>query len=441
MTSAARIVASCTLLVACDATGPRIAATRNDAPPAAVSPGDAPDAGAPSNGAALERDPGTRGSSPDAGCGASSPRSPVWRLGLGDVNVLAATSVATDDRGDAFVASTARGVVKLDPSGNIAWSKPFGELVAAGNSSVYVAGAFSDQTMLDECRLAPVDGTNVYLATLDTNGNVVRCTALGSGASGSVTGLAADPNGGAIVSGPGLGTVKLDPEGHVQWRQSPSGAVAVDTRGNALVTGALTGSAAFGDVTLVSAGGDDVFVAKLDTNGRYVFALRFGDAGTTQSGQGVTSDPAGDVLVSGVADGSIDFGDGAIEIASEACPSEGGCRLAGFVAKLDASGTTLWSRSLGSVRSLPGIASDSHGNVLSSGAYPGNAPPYRLPLLVEFDAAGNELRPPISPEADSTDIGAGYGVAFDHFGDAFWAMNVPPAPGATARSLLTKFGP
>lgn len=57
-------------------------------------------------------------------------------------------------------------------------------------------------------------------------------------------------------------------------------ALAVDNAGNILVGGSFYGTVdlGLGGGALVSAGGADVFLAKLDPNGEHVWSKRFGDA-------------------------------------------------------------------------------------------------------------------------------------------------------------------
>lgn len=363
----------------------------------------------------------------------------VWRQSFGERDALNPSSVATDPTGAAFIAWAAGGTSKVDPSGNVVWSKPFGSLVATDrDGNVYVAGTFAGTLDLGVCTLVALGGTDAYVAEIDPDGSVVGCTALGGRGDDAVTGLAVDSRGNAAVSGPGLGTVKVG-AGRILWSRELFGHVAVDSAGSVLVTGALTGSAVFGPETLESAGGEDIFVVKLDAEGNYLFSRRFGDAGITQHGDGITVDPWDNILVSGVLDGTADFGGGVVTVPARSCPSETWCEQAGFIAKFDPTGRYLWSRSRAPVRSLPGIASDSHGNVLVSGAYPGNAPPYHLPLLVEFDSDGNDLGQPAHFYTGSlTDAGVGHGVTFDRCDNALWSVSLPAAPSATARSFLAK---
>ena len=62
---------------------------------------------------------------------------------------------------------------------------------------------------------------------------------------------------------------------------------------------------------LTSAGGDDVFVAKLDADGQHLFSKRFGDGAGQQAFRAAAAGP-GDALIFGRFAGNIDFGSGPI---------------------------------------------------------------------------------------------------------------------------------
>jgi hypothetical protein len=376
-------------------------------------------------------------------CGAFPAGLEPWRRGLGEMDVSQWTSLAVDPENNPVASSEPGGTVKLDPLGRVKWTKAFGALVATGpDGHIHVAGTFKKTATPEGCSVtAATTETDAYVAEVDTDGTTLRCSSLGGATDAGLAGLSVDRNGDSIVSGPGLGTVKLDDTGHIVWRQALAGRVATDSHDNVLVAGALSGSAAFGEDTIESAGGDDALVAKLSPEGDFLFVLRFGDAGPDQRSEGVAVDPSDNILLSGVADGTIDFGDGPITTNPEDCPSETWCAQSGFVAKFDPMGNVLWSRSRFPVRSLPGIAADSHGNVIASGAYPGNAPPYRLPLLVEFDSAGNSVARMIPRISDVTDSGAGYGVSFDRCDNVLWAHAAPPVPATRLPSFLEKLAP
>ncbi|MBI4702640.1 MAG: hypothetical protein HY744_16080, partial [Deltaproteobacteria bacterium] len=86
-------------------------------------------------------------------------------------------------------------------------------------------------------------------------------------------------------------------------------AVAVDGAGNVFLASGFDGTVDFGGGPLVSAGNWDVFVAKLDQDGKHLWSKHFGDA-ESQWAYGVAVDTAGSVLVTGEFYGTVDFGGG-----------------------------------------------------------------------------------------------------------------------------------
>ena len=181
-----------------------------------------------------------------------------------------------------------------------------------------------------------------------------------------------DLGGGVLTSAGGddAFVAKLDPNGNHLWSlrfgdASAQGAtgVAVDAVGNVFVTGYFSGAVDFGGGALTSAGGQDVFVVRLDANGNHVWSRRFGNS-SNQAGAGVAVDPSGNVLLVGTFSGSIDFGGGSLT-------SAGSTDV--FVAQLDAAGVHSWSRIFGDASAQTGVAVavDGDGNVFATGAFSG----------------------------------------------------------------------
>ena len=74
---------------------------------------------------------------------------------------------------------------------------------------------------------------------------------------------------------------KLDPAGRFVWLRTIGGVgndhasqIAVSANGDVYATGSFRGMVDFGSTQLTSVGGDDIFVTKLDTNGNFQWALR-----------------------------------------------------------------------------------------------------------------------------------------------------------------------
>ncbi|WP_242516134.1 PE-PGRS family protein [Sorangium cellulosum] len=145
--------------------------------------------------------------------------------------------------------------------------------------------------------------------------------------------------------------VKLDAGGNHLWSKRFGDklhqyalAVATDASGNIVVAGELEGTIRFGtdpSSELTSAGLKDVFVAKLDAEGNHLWSKRYGDA-LDQYATAVAVTGEGDIVVLGLADGSINFG----EDPGTAMTSDGGSNV--VLARLDGNGNHLWSRRFGS---------------------------------------------------------------------------------------------
>ncbi|WP_437780842.1 hypothetical protein [Sorangium sp. So ce1097] len=165
--------------------------------------------------------------------------------------------------------------------------------------------------------------------------------------------------------------------------------IASDATGNYYVTGSFQGTVDFGAGPLTSAGGQDVFLLKLDPSGTLLWSKRFGTL-HTEIGGAVTVDGNGDVLLAGRYD---DGGTG-----QPTGLDFGGCSLPGplnsygmFVVKLDHDGNHIWSTGLENDSGLPTyftvkeMAVDALGNAYI--AYDVN----EHTRVTKLDTAGNTL--------------------------------------------------
>ena len=139
---------------------------------------------------------------------------------------------------------------------------------------------------------------------------------------------------------------KLDPNGNWLWVVQAGGTngnescwgrgIAVDGAGNAYVTGQFLSTVNFGSQTLTSAH-KDIFVAKLDTNGNWLWAVR-GGGSSPDDGYGIAVDGAGNAYVTGVFFGTANFGGHTVSSPSA---------YAIFAAKMDHNGIWLWAAKAG----------------------------------------------------------------------------------------------
>ena len=180
--------------------------------------------------------------------------------------------------------------------------------------------------------------------------------------------------------------VKYDASGALVWVKSFAGAndvcaqeLAVDASGNVHVLGYFGGTADFdpgvGVSNLVSAGSDDVFAVKLDSEGDLTWARSWGGTGADR-GYGIALDASGNVHTTGEFRDTVDFdpGVGTANLSMNSSDCEA------FVSKLDSDGNYVWARAFQATSSAAGyrtqgagIAVDGSGNVLTTGDVWGGA--------------------------------------------------------------------
>ena len=247
-------------------------------------------------------------------------------------------------------------------------------LDAMGN--VYVGG-YSTATW--GAPLQPFAGSvDAFVAKLDPAGNLIWNTFLGGSGVDEIYGLAADPTGNIFVTGYSTATwgspvlafgggtatlvAKLDSTGTVIWNTFLGGGftlgrgICADVIGNVYVTGNSGGN--WGSPIRAFTGGPfDAFAAKLDLNGNLIWNTFLGGSGADY-GNSVAADISGNIIVGG----NSETGWG-----SPLQPYAGG--IAGFIAKLDASGALTWNTFLGGGGndSVEALALDSGGNIFISG--------------------------------------------------------------------------
>ena len=173
-------------------------------------------------------------------------------------------------------------------------------------------------------------------------------------------------------------------------------AAAVGPTGDLVLGGSFEGTIDLGGGPIQSAGGADVFLARLGPWGNHLWSRRFGSrSGMTQAVHDLALAADGAIVAVGVFDGEIGFG-------GDALAAEGGSNVDVFVAKLDAAGDHVWSKRFGDGTNqyAAGVAVGPDGGVVVVGAFEGTVDFGGGPLtsagdvdafVVKLDAAGDHV--------------------------------------------------
>jgi hypothetical protein len=142
--------------------------------------------------------------------------------------------------------------------------------------------------------------------------------------------------------------------------------VAMDQYGNSYVTGLFGGTVCFGDITLISSGYVDVFIAKLDGSGNWLWAKQGGGADYDLS-YDICVDSDGNSFITGLFWETATFGSTILSVGND--------HRDFFVAKLDGSGNWLWAKNIGIsgfwLNEGLGIDIDAGGDVIVTGRFTG----------------------------------------------------------------------
>ncbi len=297
-------------------------------------------------------------------------------------------------------------IVKLDASANFIWTKtasigltccscdPAQAVAVDPSGSVYVCGTFHGQVTFGTTSLiSDPNFQNLYLVKYSTAGNVVW----------------------AIQAGP----IYCTPN-----------AIAVGNDGSVHVTGSFLGTATFGNTNITTVNPSDIFHAKYDTAGRFVWVRKAGGA-SYDGGYAVAVDVAGTSFVAGTFNGPASFG----SFALTGHPQSGldnNSWPAIFVTRYDLDGNVLWARQVSTgyeTGAALAAAVDPQGNCYLTGRgfdqfYDGNNTRISNPhiFVAKYDPLGilswivriasNAVQPIFGDNA-------GYGVASDTAGNCY----------------------
>ena len=299
-------------------------------------------------------------------------------------------------------------IAKYDTAGKVVWAMEFGGtnndrgggIAVDTNRNCYVTGYFSSSNFhiggVTLTNYSPNGNNSLFVARLDTDGNLLWAHGPDAGYSSSGAQVAVDNAGNCYVTGSFTGTntfggnrlvcsgtlgallLKYDPAGDLLWARQAGGNfrdggadVALDASGNAyLLADIRSTNATFGSVVLSVRGTNtcqNFVVAKYNPSGSVVWAKAFGGT-SVDSGTGIAVDKSANIYITGnTSSSNVYFGNIVLSNAYHVLPD-----TAIYIAKLDPSGNPVWAvagqgdnNNVGST----GIALDPFGNTYISGFF------------------------------------------------------------------------
>ena len=258
------------------------------------------------------------------------------------------------------------------------------DIVTSADGISYVTGWFSDTAHFDDLMLISAGGKDVFVAKYGIGGDLLW-----------------------VCHAPG------------EYSNTAAG-ITTDQDGNVFITGWFEGQIHFGDLTLQAHGLYDMFVAKLNPQGDFIWANQsYGEQ--DNYGNRLCINPEGDVIVAGSFRHVVDFGN---EIELE---SEGDRDI--FIALYSNEGDIQWVKRFGGTGEdrAYGIETDQNGHIFFTGFFNGTVFFKELSMYSPAIASAYVAR--LSPGGGFTwahrlfgganDLARGFGLDLDEAGNAY----------------------
>jgi hypothetical protein len=271
---------------------------------------------------------------------------------------------------------------------------------------VVVTGYFQRTADFDPsagtANLTSAGGSDIFIAKYNSSGDYLWANGIGGTGGDQGTSLTFDGSGNVVITGYFNGTVDFDPSaitdnlasaggndifiakynnsGDYVWAKGIGGtgfdnsySLTLDGSGNVVITGYFNGTADFdpsaSTANITSAGGNEIFIARYNSSGDYLWAKGIGGTGGNQ-GNSLTLDGSGNVFVTGYFTGTADFDPSA---STANLTSAGGTDI--FIAKYNSLGDYVWAKGIGGTTNDSGnsLTLDGSGNLNVTGYFNGTA--------------------------------------------------------------------
>jgi hypothetical protein len=293
-------------------------------------------------------------------CSVCNAQTFTWAHGEGGIGNDVATSVTTDEYSNVYVAGYIAGtatfqnltytgtglydvfIAKYSITGVLIWAKLFGSIdndratgIAYKQGSLYLTGTYSANIAFDSITLNTTNNTtDVFVAKLDKDGNVIWATSATGTGTANATGISVDDSGSAYISGTFINRIvfgndtlstvnsftesfiaKYNANGGAEWavqtkafNANVANAVSVSNSGDVALAGFFAGSLTIGDVVISSLSPSfDVYVASFSADSGNLQWIKSAGGYLEDAGSGVATDPQGNIYITGYFAGTAYF--------------------------------------------------------------------------------------------------------------------------------------
>lgn len=291
-------------------------------------------------------------------------------------------------------------VAKTDSEGNWLWAFTPSSVTSISQSyaiaidseeNIYIAGYFSGIMVLGEFTLYDTASSDIFVLKLDSLGEVMWAVRGGSYEFEAAYAIAVDETGNILISGDfndatqigdtylqspntlNIFVAKLNAAGNWLWARQATSSIGIQCAtissspaGDAYISGRFSGSGSFGSFITSNYNGYRTFVAKLDTNGNWQYISDIISQNSINAGTSLKADQYGNCYVCGTFNMGIIIGPNALN-------SAGSSDI--YVAKLDPYGQWLWGTRAGgtNVDGAYGLAIQDQNEVVLAGNFSGIA--------------------------------------------------------------------
>jgi hypothetical protein len=287
-------------------------------------------------------------------------------------------------------------VAKYNSNGTHIWSESFGSpqsdaavgIAISTSNEALIVGSLGGSINLGGGNLNHAGSNDFYVAKYSSSGAHIWSKTIGSSGDDQAADVDIDGSGNVVVTGYFSGSVnfggtvlssheatapflaKYSSSGSHLWAKTfiadswdRTVAVAIVPDGRIAVTGQFYNTLDLGGGILSNSGGTDIFLAAFSPSGTHLWSKQYGNGASRSSTPGDLSvDPDGNLVLGGTIYGAVTFGGDYLL---------GNGTLSAFVAKLNSSGTHIWSKNSLELSEDSGdaVASDGSGNVFLTGTF------------------------------------------------------------------------